>query len=83
VRANTRERFTLDTVGGRYFVLCFFGSAAHREGRMALDAAFAEPGLFDDSRARFFGVSVDPADEAQQRIAGRIPGISLFLGFQR
>jgi hypothetical protein len=76
--ANTREKFTLDTVGGRYIVLCFFGSAAHPKSRRALDAAFAEPGLFDDAWASFFGVSADPADEAERRITGRIPGYRFF-----
>jgi peroxiredoxin len=80
-RANTRERFALDTVAGRYIVLCFFGSMAHPKSRMALDAVFAEPALFDDERACFFGVSVDPADEAQKRVTGRIPGYRFFWDF--
>lgn len=80
-RANTRDNFALDTVGGRYIVLCFFGSAARAGGRSALDAAFAEPGLFDDSWASFFGVSVDPADEAEGRLTGRVPGYRFFWDF--
>jgi hypothetical protein len=48
---------------------------------MALDAVFAEPILFDDERACFFGVSIDPADEAQKRVTGRIPGYRFFWDF--
>jgi peroxiredoxin len=80
-RASTRDRFALDTAAGRYIVLCFFGSAAHPKSRMALDIAFAAPALFDDERACFFGVSADPADEAQKRVTGRIPGYRLFWDF--
>jgi predicted 2-oxoglutarate/Fe(II)-dependent dioxygenase YbiX len=37
--------------------------------------------LFDDERASFFGVSADPNDAAQGRIAQRIPGIRWFLDY--
>jgi peroxiredoxin len=80
-RANTRSDFVFDTMAGRYIVLCFFGSAAHPLGRAAVDAASAEPGLCDDARVRFFGVSIDPADEAQKRVAGRRPGQWFFWDF--
>jgi len=61
-RSSTRADFTLDVIGGRYIVLCFF-AAADARGKSAVAAAFAERGLFDDENASFFGVSIDPADK--------------------
>jgi hypothetical protein len=37
--------------------------------------------LFDDKHASFFGVSIDPADEANKRVVGRVPGYRLFWDF--
>src|SRR5215470_9280610 len=79
-RATTRERFAFDTVGGRYIVLCFFATADQR-GKAAVDVAFTHPELFDDKNASFFGVSIDPADEAQRRVVGQIPGFRFFWDF--
>jgi peroxiredoxin/predicted 2-oxoglutarate/Fe(II)-dependent dioxygenase YbiX len=79
-RANTRDVFALDSVGGRYIVLCFFGSADPK-GKAALDVAFAQADLFDDERATFFGVSIDAADEAKRRVVGRVPGYRFFWDF--
>ena len=79
-RASSRAEFAFDTVGGRYIVLCFFGTADAR-GKFALDTAFAEAELFNDNIASFFGVSIDPADEAQKRVVGRQPGFYFFWDF--
>ena len=79
-RANTRTEFAFDATGGRYVVLCFFATADAR-GRSAVEAAFAAPGLFDDDNAAFFGVSIDPADEAEKRVVGRLPGFRFFWDF--
>ncbi len=79
-RASTRHVFALDSTAGRYIVLCFFGSA-DAKGKAAVDAALAHPEVFDDERATFFGVSIDPADEAKRRIVGKIPGYRFFWDF--
>jgi peroxiredoxin/predicted 2-oxoglutarate/Fe(II)-dependent dioxygenase YbiX len=80
-RSTTREKFSFDSAGGRYLVLCFFMTASDERGRRAVVAALAEPGLFDDVKAAFFGVSVDPADEAEKRGPDRIPGYRTFWDF--
>ena len=80
-RASTRGEFAFDTVGGRYVVLCLFGSAAHRRSAEALRAAFAAQDVFNDETACFFGVSFDPADVAEGRVAGRLPGYRFFWDF--
>ena len=79
-RSSTRADFALDVIGGRYIVLCFF-AAADARGKSAVAAAFAERGLFDDENASFFGVSIDPADEAQKRVVGRPIGFRFFWDF--
>jgi hypothetical protein len=76
VRCTAPDEFAFDTAGGRYLVLCFFMTASDARGRSAVAAALEEPGLFDEVKAAFFGVSVDPADKALSRVAGRVPGTS-------
>jgi predicted 2-oxoglutarate/Fe(II)-dependent dioxygenase YbiX/peroxiredoxin len=77
-RSSVNPNYAFDSAAGRYLVLCFFLSAAHARSRPALEAALARRGLFDDSQAAFFGVSIDPADEAQRRVATRLPGYRHF-----
>src|SRR5215469_7023568 len=80
-RASTRGEFAFDTVGGRYVVLCLFGSASHRRSGEALRTAFAAQDVFNDETACFFGVSFDPRDAAEGRLAGRLPGYRFFWDF--
>mgnify|MGYP001241433609 CR=1 FL=1 len=78
-RSTTNPNYAFDTAAGRYIVLCFLGSAGDAAGRAAIAAAHARRDLFDDDRACFFGVTVDPADESRVREA--IPGLRYFLDF--
>lgn len=80
-RSTSNRRFAFDTVAGRYIVLCFFGTARDAQSREAIEFAIQRRDLFDDERASFFGVSLDPADEAEGRIHERIPGIRFFWDF--
>ncbi|MFI5326004.1 MAG: 2OG-Fe(II) oxygenase [Candidatus Rokuibacteriota bacterium] len=80
-RSTSRQDFAFDTIAGRYLVLCFFASAGDARGRAAVDAALAQKRFYDDEFASFFGVTIDPADEAQARVAGRIPGYRFFWDF--
>ncbi len=80
-RTPSNPRYAFDTAAGRYLVLCFFGSAKDAQSRTALSAAFARGDLFDDERACFFGVSHDPTDETEARVANRIPGFRFFWDF--
>ena len=77
-RSSSRRDFAFDTIAGRYVVLCFFASAGDARGRAAVDAAIARKRFFDDEFASFFGVSIDPADEAQARVVGSVPGYRFF-----
>jgi len=80
-RTSQNARFVMDVAAGRYIVLGFYGSAGEPAGRAAIDAVIANRHLFDDTKAAFFGVSIDPADEAEGRIADMMPGIRYFLDF--
>ena len=79
-RASTRDEYAFDTAGGRYLVLCFFATADER-GSRAIRAAMAHPDLFDDEMASFFGVSVDPVDQARQRLPLGLRGYRFFWDF--
>jgi predicted 2-oxoglutarate/Fe(II)-dependent dioxygenase YbiX/peroxiredoxin len=57
--------YAFHSVGGRYIVLGFIQTASDELGRQAFDAVTANQDVFDDSKACFFGVSVDPADETR------------------
>ncbi|MGU3540500.1 2OG-Fe(II) oxygenase [Methylobacterium sp. A54F] len=80
-RTQGRPRFAIDTLAGRYIVLCFHGSAADPAGRAALHAVLAHRDRFDDVRASVFAVSVDPADESEGRVRDLMPGVRFVFDF--
>ncbi|MFC5695829.1 2OG-Fe(II) oxygenase [Pseudomonas sp. GCM10022186] len=79
----SRERFTFDTIAGRYIALSFLGSSADPTAARVLTDLLARREHFDDSRASFFGVSVDPRDREQRRVRDLLPGIRFFWDFDR
>jgi peroxiredoxin/predicted 2-oxoglutarate/Fe(II)-dependent dioxygenase YbiX len=80
-RSVGNPSYAFDTAAGRYIVLCFFGSASTAHTRAAIAAARSRPDLFDDNRFSFFGVSNDPEDETERRVADRYPGYRFFWDF--
>ncbi|MGE3157505.1 MAG: 2OG-Fe(II) oxygenase [Xanthobacteraceae bacterium] len=80
-RSTSNPNYAFDTAAGRYIVICFLMSAGDAAGRAALDAVQANRRAFDDQRASFFGVSIDPRDEAEARVQGSMPGIRFFWDF--
>jgi hypothetical protein len=80
-RSTSNPAYAFDTVAGRYVVLCFFGTAGDEQGRSALAAAQTNRDLFDDEKACFFGVSVDPADRDSGRVREMLPGLRHFWDF--
>jgi predicted 2-oxoglutarate/Fe(II)-dependent dioxygenase YbiX/peroxiredoxin len=66
-QAMGEEAYAIHRSGGRYVVLCFFASAADEAGRAAMAAAAGNRRLFDDIKASFYGVSLDPKD--RERLA--------------
>jgi peroxiredoxin/predicted 2-oxoglutarate/Fe(II)-dependent dioxygenase YbiX len=77
-RTSSNPRYHFDSVAGRYIVLSFFGTAGNAPGAAALSGFAAQRGRFNDEDAAFFGVSADPEDERQARVADRVPGLRFF-----
>lgn len=69
--STSNQRCAFDSVGGGYAVPCFLGSAADAHAQAALAAVAAARRQFDDVRAGFFGVTIDPADRSEAPGIGR------------
>jgi peroxiredoxin/predicted 2-oxoglutarate/Fe(II)-dependent dioxygenase YbiX len=80
-RSASNPSYVFDTAAGRWLVLCFFGSAGDPGSRAALDQVLAQRAIFDDDHASFFGISLDPKDEAEGRVAESMPGLRYFWDF--
>ena len=80
-RSTSNPNYVFDTAAGRWIVLCFFGTAGDAASQAALKAVAANRAIFDDARASFFGVSLDPRDEAESRVAESMPGLRFLWDF--
>jgi predicted 2-oxoglutarate/Fe(II)-dependent dioxygenase YbiX/peroxiredoxin len=80
---NGNAQFNFDSAAGQVTLMLFLGSGAWPACTAALELLARHRGLFDDEDAMFFGVSCDPADVAQGRIAKQMPGIRWFLDYDR
>jgi predicted 2-oxoglutarate/Fe(II)-dependent dioxygenase YbiX/peroxiredoxin len=80
-RSLGNPRYAFDTAAGRYLVLCFFMTANHPHAQKAIGAVMARPDLFNDEKVSFFGVTIDPKDETEKRIADRYPGYRFLCDF--
>jgi peroxiredoxin/predicted 2-oxoglutarate/Fe(II)-dependent dioxygenase YbiX len=82
-RSQVNPAFNFDTVAGRYIVLCFFGSAGHPLAARIL-ATFQQAGsIFDGTNSALFGVSIDPSDEASDRLGTLAPSAICFWDFDQ
>ena len=77
------DRYAFHTVGGLHVLLLFFGTASQPTAKAALDLVDRRRAVLDDTKALFFGVTVDPSDVAEKRIAQSLPGIRHFLDYDR
>ena len=75
--------YVFDTAAGRPILMLFFGSARLPPAAAALAQVQARRALFDDANACFFGISCDPTDASEGRIAQQLPGIRFFLDLDR
>jgi peroxiredoxin/predicted 2-oxoglutarate/Fe(II)-dependent dioxygenase YbiX len=80
-RTSELPKFAYQNYAGRYIVLCFYGSAANPVGKSAIDAMLRHRAFFNDQRASFFGVSIDPEDETSGRVKDAKPGIRFMWDF--
>lgn len=79
--ASNNPRFNFTTVGGRYILLTFYGSAGDPGMAKVLQEAAAATDVFDDVQASFFGVSIDPDDRELGRVAPKPIGHRYFWDF--
>jgi len=80
--STVNPRFNFNTIGGRYVVLSFFGSATAKNSVSFLNFVYQKIRFkFDDNYICFFGVSVDPNDRTLNRVQDIIPGIRFFWDF--
>lgn len=79
VQSIANPDFRFDTVAGRYIVLAFLGSARLPRARQAIAEVFRRRDLFDDVKASFFGVTADPSDPVEHRVADHYPGYRYFI----
>lgn len=77
------DGYAFDTAAGRAILLLFLGTVSQSVSAAALSLVAAQRGLFDDERGCFFGVTTDPEDATQGRIAQHLPGIRFFLDYDR
>jgi predicted 2-oxoglutarate/Fe(II)-dependent dioxygenase YbiX/peroxiredoxin len=76
-RETLNPQYRFDTAGGRYILLCFFGSSRSPMAKSLFDDVLNKHrNLFDDSKISFFGVSADPGDIG--KLKENIPGIRFF-----
>ncbi|MFN4283012.1 MAG: 2OG-Fe(II) oxygenase family protein [Alphaproteobacteria bacterium] len=80
-RSSTNPRYVFHTAAGRYILLGLLGAARRPEVAAALRRVAARRALFDDRQVSFFGVSVDPSDEAEGRLRPSLPGVRFFWDF--
>jgi len=78
---NGSPRYSFDSAAGRPILMLFIGSGIWGSCADALRLLEKFNHVFDDQRAIFFGVTADPRDAAEGRIAQRIPGIRWFLDY--
>lgn len=77
-RTSFNPRYAFHLAAGRYVVLSFYVSSALDSGRAMLQSVVNHRQVFDDERVSFYGVSLDPRDEANQILRDTIPGIRFF-----
>lgn len=76
-------RYAFHTAAGRWIVMLMMGSGGNVSTMAALRLVQANRAIFDDIGASFFGVTIDPQDVEQRRIAQDLPGIRWFLDYDR
>ncbi len=79
--STSNPRYAFSSVAGRYILLCFLGTASDPDGASAIRAVATHRHLFDDARLSFFGVTLDPSDQATGRLRESMPGLRHFWDF--
>ncbi|WP_425615970.1 2OG-Fe(II) oxygenase [Anatilimnocola sp. NA78] len=81
--STAKTVYRLDHFAGRYIVLSLIGSSAVESSRQLLAGIMARQALFDYTNLHFVGLSVDPNDEAQNRLVDVPPGLRFIYDLDR
>lgn len=81
--ASCHPNFDFSSLGGRYILLGFFGTAKDDVAEAQLKHIAARAGLFDDENVCFFGVSIDTEDQSEGRLQEVVPGQRYFWDFDK
>ncbi len=73
--------YAFDSAAGRHILMLFFGTVRNERCANALALIKQNRALLDDEKACFFGISIDPSDAKEGRIAQSLPGIRFFLDY--
>jgi peroxiredoxin len=82
-RCTSLPQLQLESLGGRYVVLFFFGSINHPPSQTALRDFLQHRAVFDDVRHTFLGVSIDPENERADWVRELPPRIHFLWDFDR
>ena len=77
-KCGSQAAFNFDSMGGAWIVLMFFGTLGYPVCQLAHQSIVASRSIFDDKRAMFFGVSIDPLDKTQRGVVNSPPGLRYF-----
>lgn len=80
---NGNPDYAFESAAGHVILMLFSGSGGWPACAEAIRLIQANRAVFDDVGACFFGVSTDPSDVTEGRIAQQIPGIRWFLDHDR
>jgi peroxiredoxin len=78
---DANPRYQFHTVAGRWVMLAFLGSLRAPHAAPYLAALRTHRALFDDARAAYFGLGVDPAEDAA--LVTDAPGVRHFRDYDR
>jgi len=80
-RSTGNPRYAFHTAAGRYILFGLLGAMRRPEVKKALRQVAERRDLFDDRQVSFFGITVDPSDESENRLRQSLPGIRHFWDF--
>ncbi|MBF2080432.1 MAG: redoxin domain-containing protein [Synechococcales cyanobacterium T60_A2020_003] len=80
--SDSNPNYHFDTVAGHYVVMFFFGSSQHPASQAALNQFLAHSEFFRDRQIPFFGVSIDPTDEALGDVVSTLSYCKLIWDFE-
>ena len=80
--STSSQNYSFGSAAGRYLVLFFFGTADNATTPAIISHLRAKP-YFDDKQACFFGISIDPKDRDEARVAQHMPGFRYFWDMDR